>query len=87
MIQVCAEDENRRSFTEKRKSFRHPNRRSRLWTTTGARPDLDEISVDPQYKPKFKISSFLPSHQVSCATATDSTGPPGAGLTSLLATY
>ncbi|CAN0222212.1 unnamed protein product [Ectocarpus sp. 4 AP-2014] len=64
ILKVCAEEENRRSFTEeKRKSFRLPNRRSRLWTTTGARPDLDEISVDPQYKPKFKISSFLSSHQ------------------------
>ncbi|CAM9527973.1 unnamed protein product [Ectocarpus sp. 6 AP-2014] len=64
ILKVCAEEENRRSFTEeKRKSFRLSNRRSRLWTTTGARPDLDEISVDPQYKPKFKISSFLSSHQ------------------------
>lgn len=63
--QVCAEEENQRSFTEKRKSIRLSSRRSRLWTTTGARPDLDEISADPQYKPKFKISSFLSTHHVS----------------------
>eukprot|EP00903_Cladosiphon_okamuranus_P011476 g10809.t1 len=63
ILKVCAEEENQRSFTEeKRKSIRVSTRRSRLWTTTGARPDLDEISVDPQYKPKFKISSFLSNH-------------------------
>eukprot|EP00752_Nemacystus_decipiens_P009850 g8787.t2 len=63
ILKVCAEEENQRSFTEeKRKSIRLSTRRSRLWTTTGARPDLDEISVDPQYKPKFKISSFLSTH-------------------------
>ncbi|CAM9645613.1 unnamed protein product [Pylaiella littoralis] len=63
ILKVCAEEENRRSFKEeKRKSIQLSSKRSRLWTTTGARPDLEEISADPQYKPKFKISSFLSSH-------------------------
>lgn len=63
--QVCAEEENQRCFTEeKRKSIKPQTRRPRLWTTTGVRSDLQEISADPQYKPKFKISSFF-SHSVS----------------------
>lgn len=70
---MCAEEENRRSFSEeKRKSVRMSTRRSKLWTTTGARPDLEEIYADPQYKPKFTISSFFSSHNVSSPTPTAS---------------
>ena len=70
--QVCAEEENQRCFEEeKRKTARVTTVRSKLWTTTGARPDLEEISADPQYKPKYTISSFFTQH----VSASDTSQP------------
>ncbi|CAN0342643.1 unnamed protein product [Ascophyllum nodosum] len=60
ILKVCAEEENRRRFTMDK------CRICKLWNGSAAKPDVNDIALDPKYKPKYTISTFFaPTSELS----------------------